>query len=82
MVKKRNTFTDAQKEAYRRAKIIAYYQDKRRRAKEEAAKAANAAASAKKKKEKKPEFLNFDPNEALRRGLERTYSNIPDDDDL
>lgn len=37
-------------------------------------------SATKKKKEKTPEFLSFDPNEALKRALERSYSNIPDDE--
>ena len=41
---------------------------------------SGGSAPKKKKKEKEPEFLSFDPNEALKRALERSYSNIPDDE--
>ena len=54
---KYHKFTAAEKAAYRAGKIRAYYQNKSRA----------------KKSAKKPQFINFDVDEAFARALERTY---------
>ena len=55
--------------------------EKERAANAEKKRAASAKESTAKKKNDEAKFLSFDPNEALRRALERSYKEISEDDD-
>ena len=68
MKKRKSTFTAAEKEAYRRGKIIAYYQA-RRKAKRKSAVACSDVTS----DNSRVKYGNYDPKEAFRAALERSY---------
>ena len=64
-------YSDKEREAYRRGKIIAYYQNKKKQ------KRASPCSS---KPPSKVKYGNYDANEAFRKALERTYGPTVKDD--
>lgn len=57
-------YSDKEREAYRRGKIIAYYQNKKKQ---------KRAPPCSAKQPSKPKYGNYDANAAFKRALERTY---------